>query len=56
MAERRFSEPEVDGKDLHIRGPGDLYVVVDYDDVNHPVVLEQARRMVRILNEHWERG
>lgn len=30
-----------------------LCICVDYDDVNHPSIRRQARKLVAILNEHW---
>lgn len=41
-------------KEFRILCPGDdLGLTVDYDDVNHPAVDRAARKLVKILNEHW---
>jgi len=41
-------------KEFGILTPDDEWRVrVDYDDVNHPVVDKLTRRMVTILNDHW---
>jgi hypothetical protein len=44
-------------KSFQITGPhsydGGLVLSVDYDDVDHDRVDEQALKLVKILNEHW---
>lgn len=30
-----------------------LRIMVDFDDVNHPVIKKKMKKMVKILNEHW---
>ena len=30
------------------------HLLVDYDDVNHAEVDQAARKLVKILNEHWD--
>jgi len=40
-------------KDLIVTGPADVYIRVDYDDVNTANVLLMVKRMVRTLNEHF---
>jgi hypothetical protein len=32
----------------------EIFASIDYDDVNHPAVRKIARKMVKILNEHWD--
>lgn len=32
---------------------GGIYIIVDYDDVDHKATDRLARKIVRILNEHW---
>ena len=39
-------------KEFVIEGPIEL--IVDYDDVNHKEVDQLSRKVVQILNEHWE--
>ena len=31
----------------------DLEITIDYDDVIHKIVDEQAKKLVKILNKHW---
>lgn len=38
---------------LTVEGP-DLLIRIDYDDVDQGAALAAARRMVDILNRHWE--
>jgi hypothetical protein len=42
-------------KDLGIVAPDNccLAIQVDYDDVNHDDVDKDVRKLVKILNEHW---
>ncbi len=40
-------------KEIRVRGPG-IDLRVDYDDVDHLDVRRQLRRMLEILNRHWE--
>lgn len=32
----------------------EITLIVDYDDVNHKEVDKAARKLVKILNEHWD--
>lgn len=43
-------------KELLVEGPEDfgLGIQIDYDDVDHPQVEKDARKLVKILNEHWK--
>ena len=41
-------------KSFDIYGPQDLLLMVDFDDVDHETVEKLTKRMVDILNEHWE--
>lgn len=41
-------------KSFTIDGP-DIYLVVDYDDVDHKTVDREAKKVVNILNAHWNR-
>jgi hypothetical protein len=38
---------------IFIRGH-DLTIGMDYDDVDHKVVAKGAKKIVRLLNKHWE--
>jgi hypothetical protein len=40
-------------KRFEIYGP-DIRIFVDYDDVDHKTVDQQAEKIVHILNEHWD--
>lgn len=40
-------------KRFRIMGP-EIDLLVDYDDVDHKEVDRAARKLVKILNEHWE--
>lgn len=40
-------------KQFAINGP-DVTLLVDYDDVDHSSVDKAVKRLVKILNEHWE--
>lgn len=40
-------------KEIIVQGPGDFYLTIDYDDVDHDAVEKAAEKIVRILNEHW---
>ena len=42
-------------KRFAIEGP-DITLYVDNDDVDQRVVARQAKRLVAILNEHWDNG
>lgn len=44
---------ESHAKSIHVKGPEDLYLYVDFDDVDHEAVEPALKRMVAILNEHW---
>lgn len=41
-------------KSFPIEGPDYLRFHVDFDDVDHASVNRDARKAVRILNEHWD--
>lgn len=57
MAEKPFSiQPHTTlDKEFEINGP-DIRLFVDYDDVDHSSVERAARRLVKILNEQWEKS
>lgn len=40
-------------KKIPIQGPGDLRLLVDYDDVDQDEVRPAMEKMVAILNKHW---
>lgn len=40
-------------KEIEITGPFELRLLIDYDDVNHPRVDRDARKLVALLNAHW---
>lgn len=42
-------------KRVEIQGPDYLRILVDFDDVNHVEVRKQIKKMVTLLNEHWEK-
>jgi hypothetical protein len=42
-----------DGKRVFVRGPGDLLLEIDHDDVDREQVDGDVKRMVILLNEHW---
>lgn len=39
-------------KEITIYGKN-LRILVDYDDVNHPKVDKDVKKMLDILNKHW---
>ncbi len=39
---------------VEIEGPG-LSIRVDYDDVDHNTVEKNVKKMLKILNENWEK-
>lgn len=41
-------------KSFTIEGP-EIRLVVDYDDVYHVLVDREAKKIVKILNAHWDR-
>lgn len=41
-------------KRFKITGPDDFKLLVDYDDVDHKEVDKQTKKMVDILNKHWD--
>jgi len=41
-------------KSLDISGPDGLNLKVDFDDVNPTTVLKTTKKMVKILNDHWQ--
>jgi hypothetical protein len=41
-------------KSITIVGP-EITIAVDYDDVNHPQVRKDIKKLVKILNENWEK-
>jgi glutathionyl-hydroquinone reductase len=59
MAKAAFTIERHDGadKDFAIIGPssysGGMTITIDYDDVNHTLVDEEAEILVGILNKHW---
>jgi hypothetical protein len=42
-------------KELTVRAPEgcEIQIKIDYDDVERDVVAREARKLCRILNEHW---
>lgn len=46
-------DPDLD-KWMEIYGP-DLTIRVDYDDVDHETVENNVKKMLKILNENWEK-
>lgn len=40
-------------KDIPVQGPGDLRLLVDFDDVDQDEVKPAMEKMVAILNKHW---
>jgi len=49
----RMQEPLPGDKSIEITGPDTFSMRIDYDDVDHDAVLAHARKMVRLLNTHW---
>lgn len=51
----KFAIDEYGGHDkaILVEGPGDLRLMVDYDDVNHYEVDILLGELVRTLNQHW---
>jgi hypothetical protein len=43
-------------KTFTIEGPGDVYLVVDIDDVDQDQVERDMERAVSVLNAHWQAG
>jgi hypothetical protein len=41
-------------KYVEISGPEYFRLLVDFDDVNHAEVRKQVKKMVALLNAHWE--
>lgn len=41
-------------KRIHITGPGDIELFVDFDDVNHGNIREMVKRTLATLNGHFE--
>jgi hypothetical protein len=41
-------------KRVEITGPDYLQLFVDFDDVNHAEVRKQIKKMVALLNKHWD--
>lgn len=56
MPKQLFSASSFDtvNKTVEIRGPDDFRMEVDYDDVDHPEVRRTAKRIILLLNKHWE--
>ena len=57
MAKKPFAMTNINehlDKRIGIYGPDELYIEVDYDDVNHSLVKKGVKKMLKILNEHWE--
>ncbi len=42
-----------DDKVLRVSGPAELSIVIDYDDVWHPEVMREAKKLVKLLNAFW---
>jgi hypothetical protein len=42
-------------KILYISGPDGIEMAVDFDDVPHETVKRAAKKMVALLNKHWEK-
>ncbi len=40
---------------IEIFGPDCLSIRVDYDDVDHKTVEKNTTKMLKILNENWEK-
>lgn len=40
-------------KEIRITGPADISISIDYDDVDHPTVKREIRKLVRLLNTYW---
>lgn len=55
MKKKLFVIETHDGADKSFQIYGaDIDLIIDYDDVNHDQVDKMSRKLVRILNEHWE--
>jgi hypothetical protein len=42
-------------KFITINGPDTLIIAVDFDDVYHPQIRKDVKKLVKILNENWEK-
>ncbi len=42
-------------KGLTVEGPFELNITIDYDDVNHGKVDKEAKKLIKILNKHWNK-
>jgi hypothetical protein len=42
-------------KSITINGPDTLTIAVDFDDVYHPQIRKDVKKLVKILNENWEK-
>jgi len=40
-------------KDILVEGPNELRVKVDFDDVDRTSVEKDMKKMIKILNDHW---
>lgn len=49
----KIEEPNRFDKEFHIIGPDGFYIFVDYDDVDPEFQMRNAKRVVEILNKHW---
>jgi hypothetical protein len=46
---------EQSDKDLLISGPYEFSMAVDFDDVDHELILDCAEKVVKILNKYWKK-
>lgn len=53
---KTFTIEPHDGADKQFRIlSNQIDLIVDYDDVDHKVVDRLARKVAKILNEHWDK-
>lgn len=55
MSRFRMDDHDTSDKEFAIHNDK-ITMVVDYDDVNHPVVEEEAQRILRVLNLESDTG
>lgn len=50
-----YQEYSRSDKDIYITGPDEnVWLTLDYDDVNRDIVELYLERIVQVLNDHWE--
>jgi hypothetical protein len=50
MTTFRIEPYSLSDKMIHISGPNEIDIYVDYDDVDHPVVERFVKRLVGVMN------